>query len=56
MDVLTGIRMAGVGGKQPASGNVSIGEVKVYTQAKDANGIARDFKGAMVRQADTGIR
>jgi hypothetical protein len=54
-DVMTGISMAGVGGSQN-SGNVSIGEVKVYTQAQDANGIARDIKGAMIRQADTAIR
>ena len=50
MDVLTGIRMAGVGGKQQASRNVSIGEVKVYTQATDATGIARDTRGAIIRQ------
>lgn len=54
-DVMTGINMAA-----PASnsggGNTSIGEIKVYTQAQDANGIARDIKGAMIRQADTAIR
>lgn len=44
---------AGVGSK---SSTVSIGEVKVYTQATDANGIARDMKSAIVRQADGGMR
>lgn len=44
---------AGAGGK---SSTVSIGEVKVYTQATDANGIARDMKSAIVRQADGGMR
>lgn len=55
-DVLTGIKMAGVGGKQQAPSSISIGEVKVYTQAQDANGIARDMRGAIIRQADTGVR
>lgn len=54
-DVMTGISRAGVGGaQQPAS--VTIGEVKVYTQATDATGIARDMRGAIIRQADTGVR
>lgn len=55
-DVLSGINMAGAGGGKQASGAISIGEVKVYTQAQDANGIARDMRGAIIRQADTGIR
>lgn len=43
------------GGRQYAGGynnqtsEMSIGEVKVYTQATDANGIARDMKGAIAR-------
>jgi len=55
-DVLSGIQRAGVGGSGQSPGNISIGEVKVYTQAQDANGIARDMRGAIIRQADTGIR
>lgn len=62
-DVLTGLKLAGVNdaqrapsGSQQQSGSVSIGEVKVYTQATDANGIARDMRGAIIRQADTGIQ
>lgn len=55
-DVLSGINMAASGGGKQASGAISIGEVKVYTQAQDANGIARDMRGAIIRQADTGIR
>lgn len=56
-DVMTGLSMAGVkgGGSQQAP-NVSIGEVKVYTQATDANGIARDMRGAIIQQANTGVR
>lgn len=56
-DVMTGLSMAGVkgGGGQSAS-NVNIGEVKVYTQATDANGIARDMRGAIIQQANTGVR
>lgn len=56
-DVLTGLSMAGVkgGGGQSAS-SVNIGEVKVYTQATDANGIARDMRGAIIQQANTGVR
>lgn len=53
--VMTGIQRNG--GNQGGAGNsISIGEVKLYTQATDATGIARDFRGAMVRQADTGVR
>lgn len=56
-DLMTGLSMAGVkgGGAQQAP-NVSIGEVKVYTQATDANGIARDTRGAIIQQANTGVR
>ena len=38
------------------SKNISIGEIKVYTQATDAGGITRDMYSALVRQADTGMR
>lgn len=51
---LTGVNAMGGGGA--SSSSVTIGEVKVYTQATDANGIARDIRGAMIRQADTGMR
>lgn len=54
-DVMTGINMAAPTSNS-GGGNTSIGEIKVYTQAQDANGIARDIKGAMIRQADTAIR
>lgn len=52
--IMSGLQMAGVGGR--GGNTVSIGEVKVYTQATDANGIARDINGALIRQADTGLR
>jgi hypothetical protein len=52
---LTGVSMAGGGGARQGN-SVSIGEVKVYTQATDANGIARDMNAAIVRQADGGMR
>jgi hypothetical protein len=54
--VMTGLTMAGVPGAAQQGSSVTIGEVKVYTQATDANGIARDIRGAMVRQADTGVQ
>lgn len=56
-DLMTGLSMAGVkgGGAQQAP-NMSIGEVKVYTQATDANGIARAMRGAIIQQANTGVR
>lgn len=56
-DLMTGLSMAGVkGGSTQQAPNVSIGEVKVYTQATDANGIARDMRGAIIQQANTGVR
>lgn len=55
-----GTPMSGVSAvSRPAPGGsttISVGEVKVFTQATDANGIARDLKGAIVRQADGGMR
>lgn len=54
--VMSGVPMSGMSGAGQQAGNISIGEVKVYTQATDANGIARDIKGAIIRQADTGMR
>ncbi|WAX22796.1 hypothetical protein MAJJADAN_00034 [Pseudomonas phage Amjad_SA] len=53
-DVMTGLEMAGV--STSSTSTMTIGEVKVYTQASDANGIARDIRGALIRQADTGMR
>lgn len=48
-----------VGSGARGSTTLSIGEVKVYTQATDANGIARDFRAAlntqMQNQANTGL-
>lgn len=55
-DVLTGLQNAGVRGVSSGGGNTTVGTVNVYTQATDANGIARDMKGAIIRQADTGVR
>lgn len=54
--VMTGLTMAGVPGAAQQGSSVTIGEVKVYTQATDANGIARDIRGAMIHQADTGVQ
>lgn len=54
--VMTGLTMAGVPGAAQQGSSVTIGEVKVYTQATDANGIARDIRDAMIRQADTGVQ
>ena len=55
-----GIPGAGMNARGPSTtNNVSVGEVKVYTQATDANGIARDFRAAlntqMQYQANTGL-
>lgn len=55
-DILTGLRSAGVAPAQAQGNTTTVGTVNVYTQATDANGIARDIRGAMIRQADTGIR
>lgn len=50
---MSGVQMAGLGG---GNSSISIGEIKVYTNATDANGIARDIKGSIIRQADGGMR
>jgi hypothetical protein len=55
-DVMSGLQMAGVRGGGHGGNTVSIGEVKVYTQATDANGISRDMNAALIRQADVGMR
>lgn len=55
-DVLTGLDRSDSSSSKKGMPNLSIGEVKVYTQAQDANGIARDMRGAIIRQADTGVR
>jgi len=55
-DVMTGLSMAGVKGSGQQAGNTNIGEIKVYTQATDAPGIARDMRGAIIQQANTGVR
>lgn len=53
--VMTGVQRNS--GRQGGSDNsVTIGNMNLYTQATDAAGIAREFRGAMVRQADTGVR
>jgi hypothetical protein len=53
---LTGVGAGKVGASSTSSTTVSVGEVKVYTQATDANGIARDMRAAIVRQSDGGMR
>lgn len=53
---LTGLGSGRVGSQSTSSTTVSVGEVKVYTQATDANGIARDMRAAIVRQSDGGMR
>lgn len=55
-DVMTGLSMAGVKGGGGGSTTVSVGNVHVYTQATDAQGIARDAKSAIIQQANTGVR
>lgn len=55
-DILSGLQIAGVSAPQQQAQHMSIGEIKVYTQASDAQGIARDIGGALIRQADTGMR
>lgn len=55
-DVMTGLSMAGVRGGGQQAGNMNIGEIKVYTQATDAPGIVRDMRGAIIQQANTGVR
>lgn len=55
-DVLSGLQMAGVSQNKTMPPNISVGKVDVYTQATDANGIARDLHSALIRQADTGLR
>jgi hypothetical protein len=50
--IMSGLQMAGMSG----GNTVSIGEVKVYTQATDASGIARDLNNELIRQADAGLR
>lgn len=50
--------MSGIYASGATGGNssISVGEVKIYTNATDANGIAREIKPAIVRQADAGMR
>lgn len=55
-DLMTGLSMAGVKGGGGGSTSVSVGNVNVYTQATDAQGIARDAKSAIIQQANTGVR
>lgn len=54
--VMSGLPAAGAGRQNSQGQSISIGEVKVYTQATDADGIARDMNSAIVRQADAGMR
>jgi len=53
---MTGVSTAGAGRGNTNPSSVSIGEVNVYTQATDANGIARDLQASIVRQSDTAMR
>lgn len=52
--ILSGISMAQGGGG--GSQSVSIGQITVNTQAKDARGIAAGLKGELVRQFDGGMQ
>jgi hypothetical protein len=54
--VMSGVSTAGAGRGFINPPSVSIGNLNVYTQATDANGIARDLNAAIVQQADTGMR
>lgn len=53
--ILTGLQMNQGNNSKQMAPSMTVGQVNVYTQASDANGIARDLRGAMIRQADTGI-
>lgn len=52
--IWSGLQMAGLGGG--GNSTITIGKVEVVTQATDAQGIARDMHGALIRQADVGMR
>lgn len=52
--VMTGVPIGAGGGGSTTS--MYVDKVNVYTQATDAAGIARDINGALVSQADTGMR
>lgn len=52
--ILSGISMAQGGGG--GSQSISIGQITVQTQAKDARGIAAGLKGELVRQFDGGMQ
>lgn len=53
--VLSGVS-AGASGGAGNTVSMYVDKVEVVTQATDAAGIARDLNGALVRQADTGMR
>lgn len=54
-DMLSGLKQLR---ERPAQGAapISIGQVTIHTQSTDAEGIARDFRAALIRQADMGMR
>lgn len=54
-DMLAGLKQLR---ERPAQGAapISIGQVTIHTQSTDAEGIARDFRAALIRQADMGMR
>lgn len=54
-DLLSGLNQLR---QRPAQGAapISIGQITINTQSTDAQGIARDIRAALLRQADTGLR
>lgn len=54
-DMLAGLQQLR---ERPAKGTppISIGQITINTDSKDGEGLARDFRAALLRQADTGLR
>ena len=57
---LAGVTTRGAGGGGSTSQTTSVGQITIYTPATDAQGIARDLRGAMAQrglvvQANTGV-
>lgn len=54
-DMLSGLQQLR---EKPARGTppISIGQVVINSNSQDGEGLARDFRAALVRQADTGMR
>lgn len=54
-DMLAGLQQLR---ERPAQGQppISIGQITINSNSKDGEGLARDFRAALLRQADTGLR